>query len=61
MVTGFSSSIFETHGGPKAKNSRCGFDTQLTFFKDKSTSGCHFDLALMHKYQSIGETPLRIL
>ena len=41
MVTGFSSPITETHGG---------LDTQTSFYKEKAILGCHFDVALMHKY-----------
>ena len=53
MVTGFSSPITETHGG--SMNSRHGFDTQTSFYKDKPTLGYHFDIALMHKYVSLNE------
>ena len=59
MVTGFSSPVTETHG--ESMKSRDGFDTQTSFHKDKPILGCHFDIALMHKYhflKSIGETQL---
>ena len=28
-------------------NARQGFDSQMSFFKDKPTSGCHLDITLM--------------
>ena len=28
-------------------NARHGFDSQMSFFKDKPTSGCHLDITLM--------------
>ena len=31
-------------------NSRHGFATQISFYKDKPISGCHFDIALIYKY-----------
>ena len=34
-------------------NSRHGFATQISFYKDKSILGCHYDIALMHKYHCL--------
>ena len=31
-------------------NSRHEFDARISFYKDKPILGCHFDVALMHKY-----------
>ena len=50
MATGFSSPIIETQGG--SVNARRGFDSQMSFFKDKPTSGCHLDISLMPKYEN---------
>ena len=30
-------------------DSRHGFATQISFYKDRPILGCHFDIALMHK------------
>ena len=37
-----------THGG--SMDSRHGFATQTSLYKDKPILGCHFGIALMHKY-----------